>query len=69
MDVWERNKKLTLTVAEAAELLGVSLPTAYELAHSEGFPTLRIGRKLLISRVGLESWVDRRASNGMEDRS
>ena len=69
MDVWERNKKLTLTVAEAAELLGVSLPTAYELAHSEGFPTLRIGRKLLISRAGLELWVDRRASNEAEDRS
>lgn len=62
-------QRLTLTVAEAAELLGVSLPTAYELAHSEGFPTLRIGRKLLISRVGLELWVDRRASNEAEDRS
>lgn len=69
MDSQEQLKKLTLTVAEAAELLGVSLPTAYELAHSEGFPTLRIGRKLLISRVGLELWVDRRASNEAEDRS
>ena len=64
-----KKMRITLTVAEAAELLGVSLPTAYELAHSEGFPTLRIGRKLLISRVGLESWVDRRASNEAEDRS
>ena len=69
MEAQERIKKLTLTVAEAAELLGVSLPTAYELAHTEGFPTLRIGRKLLISRVGLELWVDRRASNEAEDRS
>jgi len=69
MDSQEQLKKLTLTVAEAAELLGVSLPTAYELAHTEGFPVLRIGRKLLISRVGLELWVDRRASNEAEDRS
>jgi len=69
MDSQEQLKKLTLTVAEAADLLGVSLPTAYELAHSKGFPTLRIGRKLLISRAGLELWVDRRASNEAEDRS
>ena len=46
--------KLTLTVAEAATILGVSLPTAYTLVHSAGFPAFTIGRKLLISRQGLE---------------
>ena len=35
--------KLTLTAKEAAALLGVSLPTLYSLAHSDGFPATRIG--------------------------
>lgn len=54
------NEKLTLTVKEAAALLGVSLPTAYALAHSEGFPSLTVGRKLLVSRDGLCRWIDQK---------
>ena len=53
--------KLTLTVAEAATIIGVSLPTAYTLVHSAGFPAFTIGRKLLISRQGLEKWIAQQA--------
>lgn len=35
-------EKLTLTVKEMAEMLGISLPTAYELTEREGFPLLRV---------------------------
>ena len=49
--------KLTLTVAEAATMLGVSLPTAYALVHSAGFPAFTIGRRLLVSKQGLEHWI------------
>ena len=59
-------KKLTLTVAEAAALLSVSEPTVYELVHVEGFPSLRVGRKWLVSRAGLETWVASQAALGKE---
>jgi excisionase family DNA binding protein len=49
--------KLTLTAKEAAALLGVSLPTLYSLARSDGFPSFRINKKVMISRVHLERWI------------
>ena len=49
---------LTLTIKETAEMLGVSLPTAYELAKRKDFPAMRFGRKILVSRYRLEEWVD-----------
>ena len=54
--------KLTLTAKEAAELLNVSMPVLYSLARSEDFPAAKIGlggtgKKLLISRTGLERWL------------
>ncbi len=64
MEAQSISSRLTLTVNEAASLLGVSLPTAYHLVHREDFPTLRIGRKLLVSREGLERWIADQASAG-----
>ena len=51
------DNKLTLTVKETSILLGVSLPVAYQLTRRADFPTIRIGRKVLISRAGLEQWI------------
>jgi excisionase family DNA binding protein len=51
-------RPLLLTVAEVAGLLSVSLPKAYELANQKNFPSLRVGRKILVSRAGLETWID-----------
>lgn len=49
---------LTCSVEEAAKILGVSRSMAYQLARSEGFPTVKIGRRLLVSVKGLERWVE-----------
>ena len=46
----------TLTIPEAAELLGVSRDTAYEDAKSgelAGVPVISIGRRLVIPRARL----------------
>lgn len=56
-------EKLALSVAEAAKLLGVSVPTAYELARREDFPSLKIGRRLLVNRAGLQDWLDRQSGS------
>lgn len=54
-------EKLTYSVTEAAEALGVSRPTIYELIRREGFPTFKVGSRVLISRQRLAEWVDQQA--------
>lgn len=49
--------KIMINSKEAAKLIGVSMPTFYELAAVEGFPCIRIGKRYLVSVSGLERWV------------
>ena len=49
--------ELTYSVTEAAQALGVSRRTMYDLLHKEGFPTLKVGGRRLISRELLAEWV------------
>lgn len=42
--------RLTLTVDEAADLLGISRSLAYELVRVGELPSLRLGRRILIPR-------------------
>lgn len=57
-------EKLALTVNEAAELLGVSRCTVYNLIHRADFPTLKVGGRRLISRALLARWVEQQAGGG-----
>ena len=59
------NEKLTLSVEEAGKLLGVSRQVAYQLIHRPDFPTIHIGRRVLIPKKQLEEWMDRQV-NGAE---
>jgi excisionase family DNA binding protein len=45
--------RLTWTVTEAAELLGISRASAYEAAHRGELPVRVIGRRMLVPRVAL----------------
>lgn len=47
-------EKLTLTVEEAAETLGISRNSAYTLAKSGELPTIRLGRRLLVPKRALD---------------
>lgn len=53
--------ELTYTVAEAAEALGVARSTMYSIIHQDGFPTLKVGGRRLISRELLAEWVKQQA--------
>lgn len=59
-------ERLTMTVKEAAEQLGVSLPTVYNLTHRADFPTVKIGYRTLISTAGLAEWVRNQEQNRKE---
>lgn len=44
---------LTISVGDAAKLLGVSRGLAYEAARRGELPTVRLGRRLLVPRARL----------------
>jgi excisionase family DNA binding protein len=54
-------KKLCITVEEMGKELRIGRSMAYQLARREDFPTIRIGRKMLIATQGLEAWVEKQA--------
>lgn len=50
-------EKETMTVNELMEYLHISRSKAYELVHADGFPSFRIGKKVLISKSSLSEWI------------
>ena len=53
----ERVQRLTMSASEAAEELGTCPKTVYALCNIPGFPVIRIGHRVRISRTGLAEWV------------
>lgn len=51
--------KLCISVPEAAKLLGISRPKAYELAQRADFPKVRLDRRILVPMAGLEHWLEK----------
>ena len=49
---------LMLNVVQVAAVLGISRAGAYELVHSEGFPALKIGSRIMIPKDKLREWID-----------
>ena len=47
----------TMSVKDLINELGVSLPVAYSLVKSRGFPTIRVGRRILIPRDEFKEWL------------
>lgn len=53
----EIEKTLTYTVPEVAKLLKISLSKAYLLTKTEDFPSIKIGRRILIPREEFMEWM------------
>lgn len=51
-------EKLTIGVDELAATLGISRPKAYELVSTEGFPIIRVGRRIRIPVSAFEHWLE-----------
>jgi excisionase family DNA binding protein len=47
-------EKLTLSVTEAGQLLGIGRAAAYEAAKNGQIPTVKIGKRLLVPLAALE---------------
>lgn len=55
--------RATLTLPEAAHILGISRSTAYELARTGKLPVLRLGRRLVIPTSALNSLLENVSRN------
>ena len=56
--------KITLNMAEAAKIAGVSVPVMRELAQRPGFPAVRAGRRWLIPHRLFVEWLEKEATKG-----
>lgn len=52
---------LLISVEEAAQLLSIGRNTAYELIRQGRLPHIRLGRRVLVPRFGLEQWIAQEA--------
>lgn len=64
MNIPVKQERLTLSVPEAAALIGVSTSKMYELVRSEGFPAIRVGKRVLVNAKKLEAWLDEMTEKG-----
>jgi excisionase family DNA binding protein len=51
-------QRLTLTVEEAGELLGISRALAYEMARTGRLPTLRFGKRIVVPKKAIETMLE-----------
>ena len=55
---------LFLNAGTVAKVLGVSPSSAYELMHEPGFPTLRIGNRMVVPKEQFVQWVSAHTLGG-----
>lgn len=49
---------LIMTAEEVADVLGIGRSKAYELLNSQGFPAIRLGRRMVVPRDRFLEWLD-----------
>lgn len=66
----KKTERLTMTVEEAGEALGISRATAYLLAKTGGIPVIRLGaRRLVVPRKSLERLLEGAGTQGQEPKT
>ena len=53
---------ITLSAPQVAKVLGISRAIAYTLMHSVDFPTLTIGKRMVVPKDKLLAWMDAQIS-------
>lgn len=54
---------ITLNADQVAQVLGISRACAYNLLRSNGFPTIRIGKRMLVQKEKLVAWMESQAGS------
>lgn len=50
---------ITLNADRVAQVLGISRANAYILMRSKGFPTLHIGKRMVVPKEKLLEWINK----------
>ena len=50
---------ITLSANQVAQVLGISRANAYTLMHSKGFPTIQIGKRMVVPKNKLIEWMEK----------
>ncbi len=58
-DEWRPGPALLVKVDDAARLLGIGRTTMFQLIAAGEVPTVRLGKRRLVVRAGLERFVER----------
>ena len=56
---------LFLNAELVAKVLGVAPSSAYELMHEKGFPSLRIGSRLIVPKEKFRAWVEEKTGGSI----
>ena len=54
-------EKAVYNVYEVAALIGINLPKAYEIVRQESFPSIRIGRRIVVPKEAFHKWLEQAA--------
>ena len=49
---------LALCADDVAAVLGISRANAYTLMHAKGFPTIQIGKRMVVPKNKLIEWME-----------
>ena len=53
-----------INAQELADILGIAISSCYELMHEKDFPTIRIGKRLVIPKDKFLIWVNESTKGG-----
>jgi excisionase family DNA binding protein len=51
------------SVKDLGSIMNVSMPTAYALTHQKGFPTIKVGKSIRISKGAFSRWLEKQSQN------
>ena len=54
---------ITLSANQLAQVLGISRANTYTLMHSKGFPTIQIGKRMVVPKNKLIEWMERQTAS------
>ena len=55
---------LFLNVNDLSSAIGIAPSSCYELMHEKGFPSIRIGKRLVVPRDKFIEWVEKHSVGG-----
>lgn len=50
-------EKMAISIDEFAAMVGIGRTKAYELSRTQGFPAVRLGKRVVIPVKALEKWL------------